>query len=299
MRSRRLALSTLTAGLLATAAMTASTSAGPPAAWTDISETERGRSSAARAAALFDDARSPVPVADLRSLALPNGDVVVLPRWVAPAALQWTQVVKNGRPGTAAEASIVVGRRTASEWPHPGVAGHLAGTVAAAPFWQPYDSGCFAWLRHGGSFMAPCYYAAKLMNDGNASRDYFSLRQKASIGTDRAGSANWDGWLASIRTTGSAVQAWEDWDPGSEVRGGCSTYNATVEVKLISIGISASACDRWEPGLDPDPGRYRVKWNCDCFLGIASLRQVASNIAVSTGQGRYPSWTLSAGFTGG
>ena len=146
--------------------------------------------------------------------------------------------------------------------------------------------------------MAPCFYVSKLMNDGSSTRDYFALRQKASLGTERFGSVNWDGWVASVRKSGSTTQYWEDWDPGSEMRGSCSSVTLSVSVKLVTIGIGANLCERWEPGLYPDAGHFRNKWNCDCILGVASLRQVASNIAVSTAQGRYPTWTISAGFTG-
>ena len=290
--------------VLVTAAslVTSGASAAPASPWSDVTRSARGQAAAARAAGLFDAANVPTARSDLRVYDVENGDLVVLPRWVEPASFVSRSVIRNGHPAVEAEASVIIGlqsRRQSAE----GVAavdGHVAGTgpMAAAAYWSQYDSGCFAWLRQGGSYMAPCYYVSKLMNDGNSKRDYFALRQRASLGTQKAGSGNYDGWLMSKRTAGSATQYWADWEPGAEIRGNCGSVNLAVMAKGVTIGISATACDRWEPTLWEAPGHFRNKWNCDCFVGVSGMRQVASNIAVAVPQGRYPSWTISAGFLG-
>jgi hypothetical protein len=277
--------------------------AAPPSPWTDISETARGRAAVARAETLFGEGQVRIAAADLRVFDVDDGDVLVVPGWVRPETFLTRDVVENGRVATEAEAAVVIGLHPPGSTTEsaPALEGQLAaadGLTAAAAYWSQYDSGCFAWLKNGGSYMAPCYYVSKLINDGSSTRDYFALRQRASIGTQKTGSGNYDGWIMSTRTSGSPSQAWIDWEPGAEVRGNCGTLELSVAAKGVAIGISATACERWDPTLWEAAGHFRNKWNCDCFVGVSGMRQVASNIAVSVAQGKYPSWTLTAGFKG-
>ena len=282
-------------GLLATSA------AAAPRSWEDLTATERGRAATARAAELFAGNDVPAVVAELRAYDVGSGDVLVVPRWLRPDTVRSRSVTRGDRLATEAEASVVAGLLGGRAPRSATLDGQLAGaggSLAAAPYWSQYESGCFAWLRNGGSYMAPCYYISKLINDGSSTRDYFALRQRASIGTERWGSGNYDGWLLSQRPSGTATQYWEEWEPAGELHGNCGSVNLSVMVKGVTLGISSTACERWEPTLWPDAGHFRNKWNCDCWIGVAGMRQVASNIAVSTPQGKWPRWTLWAGFTG-
>jgi hypothetical protein len=282
--------------------LSSSAAAAPSAPWHELTGSERGHAAARRAAALFEASDVPTRQADLKVFDAGNGDVLVVPRWVSPDTFRSRGVTRGGRPAVEVEASVIVGLLGGKGRSTAGLDGQVASAdgaaVAAAPYWSQYESGCFAWMRNGGSYLAPCYYISKLINDGSSTRDYFALRQKASIGTDRWGSGNYDGWLMSARTSGSTTQYWEEWEPAGELHGNCGTVNLSVMVKGVTLGISSTACERWEPTLWPDAGHFRNKWNCDCWIGVAGMRQVASNIAVSVAQGKWPRWTLWAGFTG-
>ena len=298
--SRRARAALVLSMLTGTAFLSTGATAAPGSPWREVTDSSRGRAAAISAANQFADSGVPTRTSDLRVFDVADGDLLVLPRWVEPASVLRREVVANGRIATEVEASLLIGlaarnpagRSTAS------LDGQLAGvSTAAAAYWYQYNSGCFKWLRKDGAYMAPCFYTSKLMNDGSSTRDYFSLRQKASVGSSSAGSATYDAWLLSKRTSGSTTQWWEDWEPGGELRGNCGSVTLSVSVKGVGVGISSTACERWEPTLWEDAGHFRNKWNCDCWFGVTSMREVASNIAVSVPQGKYPRWTISAGFT--
>jgi hypothetical protein len=279
---------------------TAGAAAAPPArAWQYITGTHRGRDAAEKSAARFSQAGVRTRAGDLRVLEGAGGDVLVLPTSVKVESVIRRDVVDRDRLLTELNAAITVGAGAADAAEAAALDGQLAsteGVVAAVPYWSEKSRGCFSWLRRGGSYMAPCYYINKLINDGDGARDYFSLRQKATIGVDQFPWTIYDGWVQSVRAAGTSAQTWYDWDPGGTISGGCSSTSVSVSVKLVEIGIGATRCERWEPTLWQDAGHFRNKWNCDCFFGVGDARQVASAIAVSVGQGKSPVWTLSAGF---
>lgn len=280
----------LAACLVPTAAVNAD---GPNV--TDISGTSRGRQAVADAGRLFAAQGVTIGTDRLRVHQIEQ-DLIVVPDTVTLSSATVARVRRGDRTALENVVQLLVGSGAAS--PDEAITASAGALLAAAPYWQEKERGCFAWLRKGGSFMAPCYYIHKLVNDGDGSRDYYTLKYKATVGTDRFGSGNYDAWIESIRTSGSYRQYWYDWEPGADVSGNCGETSLSFAVKGVMATFSATRCERWDMTLWQDAGHFRNKWNCDCWIPVAQDRQVAFQIGVATDQSRTPLWTVSAGFSG-
>lgn len=286
--SRKLALLVAVGALVPT-----QVSAGEAGSGTDpleaITGSAAGKAAVARATTLLDDVGFRVDAGRLRAYANAGGDILVVPESVleTPALNARRDPHLEWQVGTTIEAD-----------PLEGLSASVDTRVAAAAYWSQRESGCFAWLRRNESYSAPCYYIHKLINDGDWGRDYWSLKYKTTIGAEGA-SANWDGWISSVRTPGSTTQTWFDWDPGGDVRSNCQDVTLGVQVRLATASISATRCERWDMTLSSTPGTFRNHWNCDCFIPTDEERQVAFVIGVTTAQNRSPLWNLAHGFRGG
>lgn len=243
------------------------------------------------AASLFAHEGVTVDLEDLHTCATPDGWIVA-PKWIEPSAGSTAESdVPSGR-AVQYVLSVPVGERIQ----------RLSGPdsparnepTAVSPYWLERESSCFAWIRNGSAYLAPCYYIHQLMNDGDGTRDYFALKFRATSG----GGRRWDAWLESIRPSSSARQYWYDWAPGGDVTSNCQNVSLGFPVLGVIATMTSTRCERWDMTLWEDPGHFRNKWNCDCWFGIDADREVAFQIAVKMNQGTTPRWTLSAGFTG-
>ncbi len=253
--------------------------------------TQLERQAVQLAAVQFEYAEVPIDLADLRVCPVADGYIVV-PRTVELAVA--SSSASDAFSGHAARAivSLLAGASIAP-LEDPESFASLDQT-AVGPYWREREANCFAWVRNGSAYLAPCYYIHQLMNDGDGARDYYTLKFRATSG----GGRRWDAWLESVRAAGSAAQYWYDWAPGGDVTSNCQNVSLSSPVLGLMATLTSTRCERWDMTLWADAGHFRNKWNCDCWLGIDADREVAFQIGVKMNQGTTPRWTLSAGFTG-
>ncbi|MDQ3525979.1 MAG: hypothetical protein M3451_13140 [Chloroflexota bacterium] len=146
-----------------------------------------------------------------------------------------------------------------------------------------------------GAPLDTCYYIFKLINDGNDSKDYWSLRHWSTVGETAYGLRS--AWIKGTRPTGTTWQNWTDWDLGTDRNANCSSTYIDVTF-IITVGANFDACETWDMTKSANGSNvsYKMEWKCNCWPWMGEVdREVAYSILVNVSQGATPRWTLGMG----
>jgi hypothetical protein len=165
--------------------------------------------------------------------------------------------------------------------------------------WTWRAQACFSRIQNTFGWLDSCYAIHKLTGESDP-RDFFKLEQYGTVAAKIPGKI-YDGWLAAVRTTGSASQAWIDWSPRGSLSGSC--VSVPLEVSVLGVGFRASGimCERWNIFKGAAAGHFKEQWSCGCIVPFGqpypNTREIDYLQAVSVANGKVAQWTLSAGFT--
>ena len=248
----------------------------------DITETRAGRAAAAEAAGRFRGYGVASESRSLRVVTLPDGSQVVGPRSYTVAEL--ARLGEGGSVSTRA-----VNSEAAS--PAPALA------AAAPPYWLERSSRCFSrtYFHHGDlirrnvGWMDTCYQIHKLMNDANATSDFWNIHAWATFDATNSGSWAFDAWI-HVDRDGGPTWSWYDWKPRSEITGNCRDYALSVAYAGAALGFSHDTCETWTPTKYTAPGTMKVMWTGS----TQAPREVALMTAIKTPNGSSsPIWGIS------
>jgi hypothetical protein len=264
----------------------------PDSSPVDVTMTATGRRLATQVAARHSAHGVATQRSDLRVWRVAPGD------YVAGRSLP-----DNVRTGTTvlADGRTELWMTYDTDVPTPPTARQELATAAgpAAIAWSWVAQGCFSRIQNTFGWLDSCYAIHRLTGEGDP-REFFKLEQYGTVAAKIPGKI-YDGWLAAVRRTGSAAQAWIDWSPRGSLSGSC--VSVPLEVSALGVGFRASGimCERWNIFKGAAAGHFKEQWSCGCIVPFGqpypNTREIDYLQAVSVGSGKVAQWTLSAGFT--
>jgi hypothetical protein len=287
-RKRRLGAVALIA-LLAVPTVAAAGSSGT----TDISSTSRGAAIKQAAATRF--AEYGVDSAQLRVLDLGGGDVLVMPASLSDFA---TQAVRRADNTFEVTTEVTVGELAGESLvENEGLVASV--TTAAAAYWSLRENGCFARMLDNAGYFDTCYKIYKLINDGVAGKDFWTIYHFGTTGPLNGQTIDW-ARIYSDQAGGSSAMTWADWGPRGDLTQGqavCTNYTVGVSVGVV-FQVSKWACEKWNMTKYSDAAHYQMEWSCNCFFGIDEDREVAYMTEITVSTGGAPLWAIGATFDG-
>ena len=282
----------LAAALLALPTVVAAAKQPPGPA--DISGTAKGLELKAAAAGRFVEYG--VDAKPLKVLDVGGGTYVVVPSSLADVK---ATAIKQASGKTLFSTEATVGGSIDPD-ADPVQVASLQALTAAAPYWQLKENGCFATIYDNAGYFDTCYKILQLMNDGIPGKTFYNLQH---WGTAHAHSWQTIDWaeIWSDESPSSATMTWSDWGPRNDIvqgQGTCTTYGVNVGV-VVSVFIGITACERNDMTKYPnsDPGHYKMRWDCNCLLGVEADRSVEYSTEITIPSGG-PLWVIGASFDG-
>lgn len=154
------------------------------------------------------------------------------------------------------------------------------------------DGQCLDRIEHPSGSLDLCWDVTQEV-DGDAAKDYFTLRVYGTVSGGGTGIRWW-----AVR--GTLVGAWgqpadgvfETW-PNGTYEGACTEEFVAIPV---TIGATETICGRTTGKFISGWG-HQVTWNCvGCLLPDHATRSIALYVSVGVVQGDVPSWDIGADF---
>lgn len=287
-----------TAGLvLGTPQATWSAGPHPSRGPVEITSTELGVEMATEAAGRFTSYGVPTDPVDLDVLEYGDGSIIIAPASLAPTLVG--EVSPEGELAASVEVGADLGRDGRPRSATKSEPSQLQGTSAAA-YWSLREHACFASLAVDSARLDSCYSIYQLINDGSATKSYWTLRQ---LGTAfEYGGGLRSAWISGKRTPGTARQTWVDWGPEQGHNGSCSSVSIGVS-RIVSLSYSVVACETWsiDKSCNTCSPAFTNTWDCSCWWGLETkggdpiTRAVAYQMLVSMSNSATPRFRLGIG----
>ncbi|MCU0491183.1 MAG: hypothetical protein MUD01_06330 [Chloroflexaceae bacterium] len=151
--------------------------------------------------------------------------------------------------------------------------------------------------------MSSCWYTYRMLNDSDPNRDYWALKQKATVQTV-SGYALTMASVASkpiVRTGTIDTVKWYGWEPGQSRAGECITVTLILTPFGIGAELPINMCESWVIDKSPSvPGEFKTTWRMfpAMVLYYPHSREVGSVIAIATAPGQDVGWDLTKEFLG-
>lgn len=292
----------LTVGMVLSLGIPHATMAAKPVAsgdLVDITSTSRGQGLAVEAAERYATYEVPTDSDDLTVLELPDGTIVIGPDTLIGTLN--TQSADGVSSSTFEVGGALSADRKTGSTPKGGAREETSANVqaAASAYWSLKEEGCLSSLYVDSARLDSCYYIYQLINDGSSTKNYWTLRQKATA--FEYGSGLHSAWVSGERTPNTASQAWVDWGPDQGRDGSCSTVSVGVSY-IVSLSYSVTGCEKWiiDKTCNTCSTWMKATWDCNCWWGLDAKggtvsRAIAYQMLVSTSQTSTPQFRVGYG----
>ena len=175
--------------------------------------------------------------------------------------------------------------------------------AAAAPYWTTREVACLDSFWVDSVRTDSCYKIEQLINDGSTTKNYYSLRHRATSYEYEEGLRS--AWISGERIEGTTAQKWIEWNPDTNYNNNCQSISVSLSYLGVSTGGTYTQCEKWTHTKSCNQCNvyYRQTWDCDCWPWMSSnetapdplARTAAYIILVEVPSGYSPRWRLGIG----